>query len=127
MIERHKARMEADAGEHMRLRSSLAEHPFGTLKRWCGWDHFLLRGFEKVRVALSLWMLSYNFKRVLSILGVSAFKAYCEQRAKARKEEETHFYASFLHVLKIYFAFIGLLRLFLTRQGEMQNSGSHAT
>jgi hypothetical protein len=127
VIERHKARMEADAGEHMRLRSSLAEHPFGTLKRWCGWNHFLLRGFEKVRVALSLWMLSYNFKRVLSILGVSAFKAYCEQRAKARKEGETHFYASFLHVLKIYFAFISLLSLFLTRQGEMQNSGSHAT
>jgi hypothetical protein len=24
-------------------KSGLTEHPFGTLKRWCGWDHFLLQ------------------------------------------------------------------------------------
>jgi hypothetical protein len=32
----------------MRQRAGLVEHPFGTLKRWFGWDHFLVRGFEKV-------------------------------------------------------------------------------
>ena len=64
-----------------RQRAALAEHPFGTLKLWCGWRHFLLRGLAKVQAELSLLMLSYNFKRVLTILGLEAWRAYCLQRA----------------------------------------------
>jgi hypothetical protein len=33
----------------MRLRKQLCEHPFGTIKRWFGYTHFLLKGLEKVR------------------------------------------------------------------------------
>ena len=32
-----------------KLRKTLAEHPFGTIKRWFGYTHFLLKGLEKVR------------------------------------------------------------------------------
>ena len=55
----------------------LVEHPFGTLKRWFGWDHFLVRGFEKVRGEMSILVLGYNLTRVINILGVVAFREYC--------------------------------------------------
>ena len=32
----------------MKLRGALVEHPFGTLKRWAGMDHFLMRGPGKI-------------------------------------------------------------------------------
>jgi len=80
LIEAHRERMAKDGPEKMRQRAAICEHVFGTLKLWCGWTHFLLRGLEKVRAELSLMMLSYNFKRVLSILGVAAFRAFCEIR-----------------------------------------------
>lgn len=81
VMEAHRARM-AKAGQvMMATRAALAEHPFGTLKLWCGWRHFLLRGLAKVQAELSLLMLSYNFKRVLTILGLEAWRAYCLQRA----------------------------------------------
>jgi hypothetical protein len=49
------------------------EHPFGTLKTRSGWSHFLLRGREKVLAEWSLMVLSYNFTRVLNILGIARF------------------------------------------------------
>lgn len=80
VAERHRARMQQAGAEKMRQRAGLCEHPFGTLKLWCGWSHFLLRGLAKVRAEMSLLMLSYNFKRVLSIVGLAAFQAYCHLR-----------------------------------------------
>lgn len=53
----------------MTVRKSTIEHVFGTLKHWMGWTHFLTRGFENVATEMSLTVLAYNFKRVLSILG----------------------------------------------------------
>jgi transposase len=77
VIETHRARMANEGAEKMRERSGLCEHPFGTLKLWCGWTHFSLRGLEKVRAEMSLLVLCYNFKRVISILGLATFRAYC--------------------------------------------------
>ncbi|WP_052316648.1 IS1182 family transposase [Thioalkalivibrio nitratireducens] len=82
-VERHRERMAA-APQVMRQRAALCEHPFGTLKRWLGWDHFLVRGFDKVRGEMAMIVHSYNFRRVLSILGVAAFIAYCQARGVAR-------------------------------------------
>ncbi len=73
----HRQRMAEKGKEMMALRAQLCEHLFGTLKNWCGWQHFLLRGLEKVRAEFSLLMLAYNFKRVLTILGLAQFRAYC--------------------------------------------------
>jgi hypothetical protein len=64
-----------DAGELMRRRSAIVEHPFGTLKCRAGYRHFLVRGFNKVRGEWSLMALCYNFTRVLNILGFEGFLA----------------------------------------------------
>ena len=80
ILEAHRQRMAEMGAEKMRKRMGLCEHPFGTLKMWCGWTHFLLRGLEKVRAEWSLLMTCYNFKRVLSILGLAAFRAHCSTR-----------------------------------------------
>ncbi len=87
IVETHRERMIQQGGEKMRQRAALAEHPFGTLKQWCGGSHFLLRGKEKVSAEMALLMLSYNIKRVLNILGLETFRAYCLLRAKKRPGE----------------------------------------
>jgi transposase len=71
VLDRHRERMKA-AGELMRRRCGLVEHPFGTLKCRAGYRHFLVRGFDKVRGEWSLMALCYNFTRALSILGLEA-------------------------------------------------------
>ncbi len=80
IIEAHRARMAKDGPERMRQRAAICEHIFGTLKLWCGWTHFLLRGLAKVRAELSLLMLAYNFKRVLNLLGLGVFRDFCFHR-----------------------------------------------
>lgn len=74
VLDRHRARMKG-AGELMRRRSGIVEHPFGTLKCRAGYRHFLVRGFDKVRGEWSLMALCYNFTRVLNILGFEGFIA----------------------------------------------------
>lgn len=73
----HRQRMDEQGSERMRQRAGLVEHPFGTLKRWFGWDHFLVRGFEKVSGEMSIMVLGYNLTRVINTLGVSAFVESC--------------------------------------------------
>ena len=83
-VERHRVHMQASQAK-MHARAGLCEHPFGTLKRWLGWDHFLVRGFEKVRGEMALLVQCYNLRRVLTILGIEAFTAICQQRRQARQ------------------------------------------
>jgi len=47
----------------MRLRRSLAEHVFGTVKGWMGQTHFLLKTLPKVRTEMNLHVLAYNTGR----------------------------------------------------------------
>jgi len=54
----------------MTLRRRTIEHVFGTLKHWMGATHFLMRGLVHVGTEMSLHVLAYNFKRVLSLLGM---------------------------------------------------------
>ncbi len=54
----------------MQTRRSTVEHPFGTLKAWMGYTHFLTKTRKKVSTEMSLHVLAYNFKRVLSIIGI---------------------------------------------------------
>jgi transposase len=67
LMEAMAARMKAQP-EKFRLRKTLAEHPFGTIKRSLGYTHFLLKGLEKVRTEWSLITLAYNLKRVLNLV-----------------------------------------------------------
>ncbi|MFH0889756.1 MAG: IS1182 family transposase [Candidatus Aenigmatarchaeota archaeon] len=61
----------ADYVAKINQRKELCEHPFGTLKRGFGFDHFLLKGIEKVQGEFSLMCCVYNIRRVLSIVGVA--------------------------------------------------------
>ena len=54
----------------MGVRRQTVEHPFGTLKAWMGATHFLTRTLDKVRTEMSLHVLAYNIKRMITILGV---------------------------------------------------------
>jgi transposase len=74
VLERHRTRMK-NAGELMRRRKAIVEHPFGTIKCRAGYRHFLVRGFNKVRGEWSLMALCYNFTRLLNILGIERFMA----------------------------------------------------
>ena len=61
--------------EKFKLRKTLAEHPFGTIKRWFGYTHFLLKGLVKVRCEWSLTTLAYNLKRVLNLVSFQKLMA----------------------------------------------------
>ena len=74
LMEAMAARMKAQP-EKFKLRKTLAEHPFGTIKRWFGYTHFLLKGLEKVRCEWSLTTLVYNLKRVLNLVSFEKLMA----------------------------------------------------
>jgi transposase len=57
--------------EKMTVRRSTAEHPFGTIKCWMGWTHFLTKRLPKVATEMALNVLAYNMKRVMAIIGVA--------------------------------------------------------
>lgn len=85
IIEAHRQRMAEQGAVKMAQRACLSEHPFGALKMRCGWQHFLLRGLAKVSAELALWMLGYNFQRVLSILGMQKWQAVCQEKMEKRR------------------------------------------
>ncbi len=57
--------------ERMATRRNTVEHPFGTLKLWMGYTHFQTRTLERVSAEMSLHVLAYNLKRMMSIFGVN--------------------------------------------------------
>jgi transposase len=69
VIERLQARNRGRP-ELLKLRKTLAEHPFGTIKWGMNQRVFLLKGIRKVTTEFGLTVLSYNLKRVLNIMGV---------------------------------------------------------
>jgi transposase len=69
VIEAAERRLDKEP-ERMRVRRSTVEHPFGTLKAWMGYNHFLTRTLPRVSTEMSLHVLAYNMKRVMSILGI---------------------------------------------------------
>jgi hypothetical protein len=70
--------------EKFKLRKTLAEHPFGTIKRWFGYTHFLLKGLTKVQCEWSLTTLAYNLKRVLNLVSFEKLMASVGRKAGRR-------------------------------------------
>ena len=60
----------ANEPTRMQARRSTVEHPFGTIKHWMGHSHFQMKTMARVSTEMSLHVLSYNLKRVMSILGI---------------------------------------------------------
>ena len=69
MLDRMQDRLDR-MPEAMGVRRQTVEHPFGTLKAWMGATHFLTRTLDKVRTEMSLHVLAYNLKRMITIFGV---------------------------------------------------------
>ena len=59
----------------MGVRRQTVEHPFGTFKSWMGSTHFLTRTLKRVRTEMSLHVLAYNLKRMITMFGVGPLMA----------------------------------------------------
>ncbi len=70
VVERVQIRLEQDPGK-MKVRRQTVEHPFGTLKFWMGSTHFLTKTLPRVSTEMSLHVLAYNLKRMMSIFGIA--------------------------------------------------------
>lgn len=72
-LQRSQERATAEA---MRLRRGTAEHPFAALKYHIfGHPRFLLRGLKGAQTEISLGVMAYNLKRMLSALGGARLRA----------------------------------------------------
>jgi transposase len=69
VIDRLKERLKKNP-EMTVKRKTLVEHPFGTIKVAMNHERLLLKGIENVSTEIKLTALGYNFKRVISILGL---------------------------------------------------------
>ena len=67
-----REKLQTEAGRRLyRLRKQTVEPVFGIIKSVMGFDRFLLRGLDKVDGEWSLIRLSYNFKRLWTLLQAS--------------------------------------------------------
>ena len=69
VIDALQARLDREPGR-MRARRETVEQPFGTIKSWMGSTHFQMKTLPRVSTEMSLHVLAYNLKRVMSIIGV---------------------------------------------------------
>jgi transposase len=69
VVEAMQRRLDLAPKSLMKLRRSTVEHPFGTIKAWMGSTHFLTKRLKNVKTEISLYVLAYNLKRVMQILG----------------------------------------------------------
>ena len=75
VVEKHLEKMKTDKAKVLvKKRGSIVEHPFGTIKQTLGWSHFLVRGKEKVSGENALIMFTYNFRRLLNLIGIALFR-----------------------------------------------------
>lgn len=90
VLDRLSARL-ARQPEILKRRKSIVEHPFGTIKVGMGHERLLLKGIKKVGTEIKLTVLSYNFKRVMSILGSSAMIEMFKCKNAMKKAGKTIF------------------------------------
>lgn len=55
----------------MKVRRQTMEHPFETLKYWMGSTHFLTKTLTRGSTEMSLHVLAYNLKRMMSLFGIA--------------------------------------------------------
>lgn len=77
-IDAMQARLDA-APETTVIRKQTVEHPFGTIKMWMGASHFLMKRKNNVSTEMSLHVLAYNLKRMMSIVGIPTLLAAMQE------------------------------------------------
>ena len=110
-VQAHKKKMSTPyAKKLIKKRGSIAEHPFGTIKQTLGWSHYLVRGLEKVSGENALIMFTYNFRRLLNLIGITLFRkliiALKEGNIEAIKAQIRAYIAYFEGILGISFNYL---------------------
>lgn len=108
LLDEYNYKMQTDESKAIiKKRGSIVEHPFGTIKRSLGWDHFLVRSKKKVAGENALIMFTYNFKRLLNLIGIALFKklmiAVKDGDLSKIREEIALYIASFRLYMEILF------------------------
>jgi hypothetical protein len=70
VVDAMQVRLEHAPGK-MKVRRQTVEHLFGTLKYCMGSTHFLTKTLPRVSTEMSLHVLAYNLKRMMSIFGIA--------------------------------------------------------
>lgn len=114
-----------EAKDIVKKRGSIVEHPFGTIKRTLGWDHFLVRSKKKVLGENALIMFTYNFRRLLNLIGIALFKKLClaiknKDLTQIRKDIEEYilvFVLYFVYFLRyiFYFQILNKMSIYLKK------------
>ena len=61
--------------EEYKMRQSIVEHPFGTIKRQWGFDHVMTKRTKaRASADIGLIFIAYNLKRIMNIMGKKAFE-----------------------------------------------------
>jgi len=106
LITEHRTKMQTPKARTMiKQRAALAEHPFGTIKQKLGWSHFLVRSKTKVAGENALIMLTYNFRRLLNLIGITLFQKLIRANKSGNLESIKQEIAEYLAVLDFIRAF----------------------
>ena len=107
IIDNYTKKMDTpEAKAIVKKRGSIVEHPFGTIKRTLGWDHFLVRTKKKVLGENALIMFTYNFKRLLNLIGIILFKKLCKAIKNNDLKNQRRNSTSYLAVFTKYEPFL---------------------
>ncbi|MDD4000856.1 MAG: transposase [Bacilli bacterium] len=63
-----------------KLRKTIVEHPFGTIKRHYGYTYFNRKGLANTDAEASSFCVAYNLKRAINIIGVMTIIEKINQR-----------------------------------------------
>lgn len=106
LIDSHRIKMETSkARTIIKQRAALVEHSFGTIKQKLGWSHFLVRGKTKVAGENALIMLTYNFRRLLNLIGIKLFQKLIKASKNGNIEDIKQEIAEYIAVLVFFKAF----------------------
>ena len=114
IIDNYTKKMQTpEAKAIVKKRGSIVEHPFGTIKRTLGWDHFLVRTKKKVLGENSLIMFTYNFKRLLNLIGIALFKKLCKAIKENDLSKIREEIAAYILAFEVNLAYVVEIFLFL--------------
>ena len=106
LIDNHRTKMQTRKAKIMiKQRAALAEHPFGTIKQKLGWSHFLVGGKTKVAGENALIMVTYNFRRLLNLIGIKLFQKLIKASKNGNIEDIKQEIAEYIAVLVFFKAF----------------------
>jgi len=106
LVSSHRTKMGTPKARAMiRERATLVEHPFGTIKQKLGWSHYLVRSKAKVAGENALIMLTYNFRRLLNLIGITLFQKLMRALKSGNLDSVKQEIAEYLAVLDFFGAF----------------------